>query len=323
LRALLDFVLARALLPQHVMIKRRHVASVVVFVWGAGCHALQSDEDGQVAQNATSAPAITARLAWDANREPDLAGYKIYRGLAAGAYAAPTDVGNVITYNDTGVADLTNYWYAVTAYDTSGNESTKSTEATFYNRPPAVSFSANPTQGPSPLVSHLSCSATDPDAQSSVYYDLDFGDGSPHVQQATPISVDHTYTTSGNAVCKVTDNRGSTTPGTIPINVNPTLTPQPPGYPSPGVTLTPQASGPFAVQFVCAESGIDGSLNYRGKIDYGDGTFEMIFGPPSPVTRTHTYAAAGYYTVQCNLRRVALGTNAVRIRVGSDGSLFW
>ena len=58
----------------------------------------------------------------------DLAGYKVYYGTASGVYGTPTDAGNVTTYSLTGLTKGTTYYVAVTAYDTSNNESVKSTE---------------------------------------------------------------------------------------------------------------------------------------------------------------------------------------------------
>jgi hypothetical protein len=58
----------------------------------------------------------------------DLAGYKIYYGTSAATYGTPVDVGNVTTYDLTGLTAGTTYYIAATAYDTSGNESVKSNE---------------------------------------------------------------------------------------------------------------------------------------------------------------------------------------------------
>lgn len=62
----------------------------------------------------------------------DLAGYKVYCGVKTGVYTTPKNVGNVLSYalSNMGLAQGTNYC-AVTAYDTSGNESVKSNEVSF------------------------------------------------------------------------------------------------------------------------------------------------------------------------------------------------
>ena len=72
--------------------------------------------------------AYAVTFAWDANSEPDLAGYKIYRGCAPGVYDTVVDVGNVTQYTITGLALGQIYYFAATAYDTNNNESDFSNE---------------------------------------------------------------------------------------------------------------------------------------------------------------------------------------------------
>jgi fibronectin type 3 domain-containing protein len=72
----------------------------------------------------------SATLTWNANNDSDLAGYKVYRATASGAYGAPiaTLQGNVTSYPATGLSIGTTYFFVITAYDKSGNESTFSNE---------------------------------------------------------------------------------------------------------------------------------------------------------------------------------------------------
>lgn len=72
---------------------------------------------------ATAAMAASATVTWNANTEGDLAGYKCYFGTATGVYGAPIDVGNITSCQIPALAESTTYFFAVTAYDTSGNES--------------------------------------------------------------------------------------------------------------------------------------------------------------------------------------------------------
>jgi hypothetical protein len=67
-------------------------------------------------------------LAWDANTEPDLAGYYIYYGTASGDYFDPINVGDVTEVTLTGFDDGGTYYFAATAYDEDGNESAYSEE---------------------------------------------------------------------------------------------------------------------------------------------------------------------------------------------------
>ncbi len=78
---------------------------------------------------AASVMAGEATLSWQSNAESDLAGYKVYVGTASRVYSAPINVNKLTTYTVTGLNPAT-YYFAVTAYDTAGNESAFSAEAT-------------------------------------------------------------------------------------------------------------------------------------------------------------------------------------------------
>lgn len=73
--------------------------------------------------------AASVLVSWNANTEDDLAGYKIYYGTASRSYGAGLDVGNVTSYQFNDVTLGRTYYVAVTAYDTSNNESGYSQEA--------------------------------------------------------------------------------------------------------------------------------------------------------------------------------------------------
>jgi len=69
------------------------------------------------------------RLAWDPNTEPDIGGYKVHYGPSSGTYhTPPVDVGNVTEYAITNLTPGKRYYFALKAYDTSGNESGYSLE---------------------------------------------------------------------------------------------------------------------------------------------------------------------------------------------------
>jgi len=69
-------------------------------------------------------------LAWNANQESDLAGYRVYRATSVdGPYVLVADVGLNRSYTDSGLTDGTHYWYVVTAYDGAGHESLFSASA--------------------------------------------------------------------------------------------------------------------------------------------------------------------------------------------------
>jgi hypothetical protein len=78
----------------------------------------------------SGASAGTATLNWSANNEPDLAGYRVYYGTSArtsscptGGYANNVTVGATTTHIFNTLTDGQTYYFSVTAYDTTGNES--------------------------------------------------------------------------------------------------------------------------------------------------------------------------------------------------------
>ena len=74
------------------------------------------------------ASGAVVKLAWDPNTEEDLAGYKIYYGYASGDYDTSIDAGNTTTFQITDLEYDQTYYFASTAYDTSGLESDYSDE---------------------------------------------------------------------------------------------------------------------------------------------------------------------------------------------------
>ena len=68
-----------------------------------------------------------ATVTWAANSEADLAGYKLHVGTTSGVYSQTIDVGRVTSYAIALPKGVT-YFFALTAYDSSGNESGRSAE---------------------------------------------------------------------------------------------------------------------------------------------------------------------------------------------------
>ena len=70
-------------------------------------------------------------LAWKANREPDLAGYKLYIGTASGRYnfsGSPFLTDIATSYIVSNLPKGQTYFFALSAYDSAGNESVLSAE---------------------------------------------------------------------------------------------------------------------------------------------------------------------------------------------------
>ena len=79
-----------------------------------------------------SAATNSATLQWAANSESDLAGYRVYQGTTAGVYSQSIEVGNVTTYTIANLQTSLTHYFAITAYDLSGNESYPSEEVSQY-----------------------------------------------------------------------------------------------------------------------------------------------------------------------------------------------
>ena len=75
-----------------------------------------------------AATSNSAILQWAANTESDLAGYKVYHGTAPGVYGVSLNVGKTTTYQYANLETNKTHYFSVTAYDTSGNESTPAPE---------------------------------------------------------------------------------------------------------------------------------------------------------------------------------------------------
>ncbi|MBS0170327.1 MAG: fibronectin type III domain-containing protein [Nitrospira sp.] len=79
----------------------------------------------------TSTPTTaSATVSWNANTEADLAGYRIYVGTRSGSYGfvGPFEVTNRTSFTIPNLPTGTTYFFAVSAFDQSGNESAKSAE---------------------------------------------------------------------------------------------------------------------------------------------------------------------------------------------------
>ena len=87
----------------------------------------------------------------DCSALTDLAGYKIYYGTSSGNYSTVITVGNVTTYTVTGLTDNITYYFATTAYDSSGNESAFSNEVS-----QTISASSDIT---APIISNVTTSS--------------------------------------------------------------------------------------------------------------------------------------------------------------------
>jgi PKD repeat protein len=151
----------------------------------------------------TPSQAASVQLRWDApTTHAD--GYKVYYGLSSELYDVTLDVGNALSVAISGLVDGLTYYFAVTAYDTSGHESAFSDEvSTQPSAPgtpplprPVADFSATPTAGSDPLTVDF----TDASSGSITAWAWDFGDGTTSTAQHPR----HPYTLVGTYTVRLT-----------------------------------------------------------------------------------------------------------------------
>jgi fibronectin type III domain protein len=73
--------------------------------------------------NRSGAAGESVAFAWSPNSEPEVAGYKIYYGVASRTYTQVFDAGNGTTATISNLVPGTTYYFALTAYNTLGLES--------------------------------------------------------------------------------------------------------------------------------------------------------------------------------------------------------
>jgi hypothetical protein len=82
-----------------------------------------------LSSGASHAAGVT--LAWDRSQEQDVAGYRLYYGTTSGHYTTMINVGSNTSSTVTNLEPGRTYYFAATAYDTSGNESGFSQEVPY------------------------------------------------------------------------------------------------------------------------------------------------------------------------------------------------
>jgi fibronectin type 3 domain-containing protein len=211
-----------------------------------------------------SATTNSATVQWAANSESDLAGYKVYQGTTAGSYGPSVDVGNTTVYTAQNLEGGLTYYFAVTAHDTSGNESPPSDEVSHYLvdpsldvTPPSISLTS-PTTGTTvsgPVT--ITATATDNIGVVGVQFQLN---GTNLGSEETTITYSVSWDTTGvapgqyslTAIARdAAGNSTTATPVSVTVEAPPDSTP--PSIPG---TLTAQ---------VVSSSGI--SLNWTASTD--------------------------------------------------------
>ena len=77
------------------------------------------------------AVAANVTLSWNASASASVAGYYVYFGTTSGSYASKLDAGNSTSLTVSNLTAGVTYYFAATAYDTAGDQSSYSGEVSF------------------------------------------------------------------------------------------------------------------------------------------------------------------------------------------------
>ena len=237
-------------------------------------------------------------LAWNASTSSTVTGYKVHVGTTSRSYSSHIDVGASVSATVPNLTSGTTYYYAVTAYNSAGVESSYSNEAsstipTATTAAPAAAFTATSTSGVAPLATTFTSTSTG----SITSYAWNFGDGS----SGSGASVSHSYTSAGTytATLTVTGAGGSTSAAkTITVSASTTT-----GTLAANFTGNRLAgTAPMHVAFNDASTGTVNSYSWN----FGDGVTST---DPNPI---HTYKKPGSFTVSLTVTGPAGTKTATR-----------
>ncbi|MEA3222028.1 MAG: PKD domain-containing protein [Thermodesulfobacteriota bacterium] len=229
-----------------------------------------------------SASADALLVSWEANTEPDLAGYKVYYGLETRNYETYINVGNVTSHLLDGLDYGHTYYVAVTAYDTLGNESGYSKEV--WATIPVPDTAPNLTIiSPSEDVSILEGESVNFHGSASggdtpLTFSWDFDGGAQNSNQENPGYI--TFSTAGTYIVTftVTDSDGDTDNKSVTVTVAVPDTTPPTGSMiiNSGVNITPSRNVTLRLSATDSEGPVAGmKFSNDGKIWSGEYTYAV------------------------------------------------
>jgi len=104
----------------------------------------------------TRVVAADVTLAWDADSDPNVVGYRLHSGITSGVYTQTTEVGSALAVSVSNLVNGNTYFFVVTAYNAAAVESAPSNEVSYTaststpTPPPTPTPSPAPTSTPTP-----------------------------------------------------------------------------------------------------------------------------------------------------------------------------
>ena len=280
-----------------------------------------------------SAPSWAATLTWNANSEPDLAGYRIYQcsqlpcSRASGNASSLATLGTVTTFN-IGTPTATQHYF-VTAYDFANNESTESNLATFTlagSPPPVVppvigasptslSFTATlgganpPTQAVS--ISNVGGGTLGWGANDNIPW-LTVGPASGTGNGSITVTVNINGLTAGNHSGAITLSGSGAAPITVPVTLTIAIAPVPPSI----------GTSPTSLSFTATQGGANPSPQSLSISNTGGGTLSWTTDENVPwLTLTPTSGTAnGRVTINVVTGIATAGTYNATITLNATGA---
>jgi fibronectin type 3 domain-containing protein len=271
-------------------------------------------------QLAGSAYAESITLAWDANTEPNVAGYHLYRSGQSGVFGStPLNGGTLITgttYTDSSVQPGNTYYYVATAVSTTGEKSDRSAQVQAVipplvtNAAPVVNLASSQTIT-LPQTATLSASASDdglPNGGLSYQWSKVSGAG---VSFSSPnlATTQATFDSAGTYTLRVTVSDGqlsSSADVTVYVNAEPEQNKAPVISAIPTQTITLPQTATFSAS--ASDDGLpNGGLSYQWSKVSGAG---VSFSNANLATTQATFASAGTYTLRVTASDGQLSSSA-------------
>jgi chitodextrinase len=249
----------------------------------------------------SSAAQVT--LAWDANTDPNITGYKLYYGTSSRSYQFSVDVGKLTNYVVTGLQQGVTYYFAATDYNVSGYESSFSNEvstAIANVTPPTVSMTA-PTSGAtvSGMVT-VSASASDNVGVAGVQFKLDGANlgaeltTAPYtIPWATTLTLNGTRTLTAVARDAAGNTATSTAVSVTVSNAVPDTTP--PSVPT-NLSASAVSSAQMNLSWTASTDnvGVSGYTIYRGASQIATTSLTSYSDTGLSPSTAYTYTVAAY-----------------------------